>query len=105
MIDKALALVAEREGIDLANLSLAAGTTNDYPLSGKLAYSFKVIDTTTDNLYAMSLDADGAEVDPEELLAAEEAAYTDKYGSLEAEPSSTSSPPPLPTSPWMSLSA
>ncbi len=85
IIDKALALVAEREKIDLANLSLAAGTTNDYPLSGKLAYSFKVVDASTDKLYAISLDADGAEADPEELLAGEEKAYTDKYGNLEAD--------------------
>ena len=85
MIDKALALVAEREGIDLANLSLAAGTTNDYPLSGKLAYSFKVVDASTDKLYAISLDPDGTVVDSEGLLSGEENAYTDKYGNLDAE--------------------
>ena len=41
-------------------------------------------DTSTGELYYISLDMDGEEADPEALLADEEAAYTDKYGNLEA---------------------
>jgi Subtilase family len=84
MIDAALKLIAEREGLDAGKLVLAAATTNQYPLSGKLAYSFKVLDSATGKMYAISIGPDGKEVDSEELLAGEEAAYNEKYGNLEA---------------------
>jgi hypothetical protein len=84
MIKIALQLVADREGLDLEELTLASATTDGYPLSGETAYSFKVTDTSTGELYYISLDTDGEEADSEALLADEEAAYTDKYGNLEA---------------------
>jgi hypothetical protein len=84
-IDKAIAIIAEREKIDPSGLSLAASTTDDYPLSGESAYSFKVVDSATGEIYGISLDPGGEEVDAEDLLKGEEKAYTDKYGGLEAE--------------------
>ncbi len=59
MINKALQLVADREGLRIEELTLASATTDDYPLLGKSAYSFKVTNTSTGELYYISLDTDG----------------------------------------------
>jgi len=84
MIKRALELIAQREKLDVGNLSLAAATTDEYPLLGKSAYSFKVSNTSTGELYYISLDTDGAEADTKAMLADEEEAYRQKYGNLEA---------------------
>ena len=84
MINKALQLVAEREKLQLEDLTLSAATTNEYPILGKTTYSFKVFDAGSGKQYAISLDTDGTEVDENSLMADEEAAYTDKYGNLDA---------------------
>jgi hypothetical protein len=54
-------LVADREGLQPEDLELVAATTNDYPLLGKIAYGFKMTNTTSGELYTISLDADGVE--------------------------------------------
>lgn len=84
MIEKALQLVADREKLQIEELTLASATTDEYPLLGKSAYSFKVMDNSTGELYYISLDTAGEEVDAKSLLADEEDAYTEKYGNLEA---------------------
>jgi len=105
MINKALELVSDREGLDLEELSLASATTDEYPLLGKSAYSFKVMDTSSGELYTISLDMDGEEVDTKALLADEEDAYTEKYSNLEAalfdEMASASPDEPIEVSIWL----
>jgi len=83
MIEKALQLVAEREGLSIEDLQVVAATTNEYPLLGTIAYGFKIADPSGE-LYVLTLGSDGSEVDAKSLLADEEAAYQDKYGNLEA---------------------
>jgi len=79
----ALQLVAEREGLSIEDLQVVAATTNEYPLLGTIAYGFKIADPSGE-LYVLTLGSDGSEVDAKSLLADEEAAYTEKYGNLEA---------------------
>ena len=59
------------KGCDAGKLTLTAATTNEYPLSGETAYGFKITDTATGKLYAISIDPDGKEVDSEALQAGE----------------------------------
>jgi hypothetical protein len=84
LIQKALDIVAGQAGVDAGKLSLTSATTNNYPLSGETAYSFKITNPAGGKVYAISLDADGKEVDADTLQAGEEAAYRQKYGNLEA---------------------
>jgi len=80
---QALQLVSEREGLDVEKLYVASATADYYPVSGKRSYSFKIVNGGTGNAYLISLDEGGQEVDGEQMLADEEAAYQQKYGKLE----------------------
>ena len=80
----ALERVAERYGVPISALVVSNSTMANYPISGKTAFKFKVADTRIGGeVYGMTLDSNGAELDAESLQANERAAYAAKYGKLD----------------------
>lgn len=78
-----LQLVALRTGAPAAALEVSYSATASYPLSGQSAFTYKVTNLQTGDLYAISLDAAGLEVNTEDLLAAEEAAREARLGKID----------------------
>lgn len=80
--DSALAIVSARTGYATTELTVAAATTGDYPVSGAQAQVFKIDDPTGES-YEVAIDSRGLEVDQESLELAEEQAYQAVYGKLD----------------------
>lgn len=79
----ALGHVAERRGRQSDELEEVNSSSGDYPLSGRTAFSFKIRDKHSRQVSNVTLNPDGQELDPKQLLADEQAAYAAKYGKLE----------------------
>jgi hypothetical protein len=80
----AVSIVAKRIGSTAADLQVTASTTLDLPLSGKVAHQFSVRNKRSGAVYEVVLDASGNELDREQLLQDERAAYVSKYGKLDS---------------------
>jgi hypothetical protein len=86
----ALKLVAESNGLSSDGLSsgglvVVNSAPAEYPLLGKTAFDFKVMDNRSGAIYSVTLDKDGQKLDAAQLTADEQAAYVAKYGRLEPE--------------------
>ena len=78
----ALQRIADREGILLNRLEVSNSGVARFPLSGKTAYSFKVKEHGNLSSHLVTLDESGQEVNMEQLLAGDRAAYAARYGKL-----------------------
>lgn len=78
-----LQLAAQRSGSPANALEVSYSVTARYPLTGVTAFSYKVTNMQTGDIYGVTLDTFGAEVNAEDLLAAEEAAQADKLGKID----------------------
>ncbi|MBN1146432.1 MAG: S8 family peptidase [Anaerolineales bacterium] len=81
----ALQLVSSRYGISLGSLATVNSAVAEYPLQGASAYEFKIMNSQTGEVYGIAMDKQGRELDTVKLIAAEEAAYFDRYGRFEPE--------------------
>jgi len=79
----ALTTVAKRTGSAPGDLQITASTTLDLPVSAKVAHQFSIRNKRTGTLYEVVLDVGGIELDRDQLLRDEKAAYTAKYGKLD----------------------
>jgi hypothetical protein len=79
----AQAVAAARHGGQPADWRVLAAATARYPLLGRSALAYKVLNRRTDQYVRVSLEASGRAVDPEALEAAEQAAHAARYGRLE----------------------
>jgi hypothetical protein len=79
----ALATVAKRTGSAPSDLQITASTTLDLPVSAEVAHQFSIRNKRTGTLHEVVLDAGGIELDRDQLLRDEKAAYTAKYGKLD----------------------
>ena len=80
----AVSIVAKRIGSTAADLQVTASTTLDLPLSGTVAHQFSIRNKSSGTVYEVVLDAGGNELDREQLLRDEKAAYASKYGKLDS---------------------
>lgn len=80
---QALELAAQRAGVRAAALDLSHSATVQHALTGKTVYTFKITNLQTGEIYGVALDASGAEVDAEKLLAEEEAAQEAMLGAVD----------------------
>ncbi len=80
----ALETAAKEYGLPVETLTVGHSTTAEFPLTGQVAYQYKLIDSVSGETYAVALDPSGQPVKFEQLEAAELAAYDAKYGKLDA---------------------
>ncbi len=81
--DRVLEEVSEQQKIAPESLEVADLTRFDFPLTGVSVYQAKVMDMTNGNVYAMTVDGEGLDVDLAAARAAEMAAHQSLYGSLD----------------------
>ncbi len=79
----ALELVAARNNLPISTLEVINSAKTDYILLSKMGFHYKVADKSSGELYGITLDENGKELEHEQLLASEQAAYTARYGKLE----------------------
>lgn len=77
---EALRIASERSGTPVDELKVEASAIAQYPVSGVTSAAFKIYDERTGAGYGVVLAPNGQEVDPNQLMAAEEAAYAARYG-------------------------
>lgn len=81
----ALNLVAKRTGNKVEQLEVINSASPYLPLIGKRLNTFKVRNKTDQQVYLITVDEKGDEVDLDLLLAEERAAHAAKYGKLQPE--------------------
>ncbi len=87
--DIALQIVAEDSGLwfnessSYEQLEVINSATSEYPSQGKIVYNFKVMDRLSGDIYGVTLDGNGQEIDVAQLTTDEQTAYTTRYGRLE----------------------
>lgn len=81
----ALAAAAADAGLPVSSLTIANQSQGTYPLTAKVSYDFKLVDNATGQIYSVTLDENANRLDPEQLAAAELAAYRARYGVYEPE--------------------
>jgi hypothetical protein len=79
--ERARLVLAKALGVDPATLRVVREGTVDYPLTGKSAYAFKILDAAN-KLHELTLDPQEAVADNASLLAAEGSLYFSRYGKL-----------------------
>ena len=82
LAERAVELVAAREGVSSSYLEVINSTRPRWLLINKSSFAFKVLDHANIRIYGITLDAGGQELDISRLDAEEEAARTSKYGKL-----------------------
>jgi hypothetical protein len=80
---KLLELAAKRRGLDASRLQLLKNTTVELPLTGRHVETAKVLNTTNGQVFPVSIDEQGQEVEFSTLKADEQRAYRARYGKLE----------------------
>lgn len=78
----ALARIRERANVPVESLELVNLASPQYRYSGKSANAFEFEDKHTGSIYHVSLDADGHEVDLDQLAAEDRAEYRRIYGKM-----------------------
>lgn len=78
----AIQKVALSNNLSPSELDLINSTTSTYPLSGRTAFKFKLIDKRDGTIYEIALNRNGQELDPEQLTEDEQVARITKYGKL-----------------------
>ena len=81
--EAAIRAVAAQQGLPVGQLAVVATAEAEYPLTGTSAHAFKVEDRLSGDLYSVTLDDAGGQLDESQLDAAEVAAYQARYGALE----------------------
>jgi len=81
--DHILDLVARRAKAPADKLEIVAGFLQQDPFSGQWVWQGKVIDTVRGQIYRLAVDAQGQEINPEDLEKASAKARRAKYGKLE----------------------
>ncbi len=79
----AIQMVSERSGVPQESLRVVNRAPANYPLQGATVLQFKLESTADGSAYGIALDARGQAVDMAALDAAEQAAYSARYGRLE----------------------
>lgn len=77
--------IAQQASVSVASLLLVNDALASYPLTGRIFWQVKILDTKTARLYHLALGSDGAEVDPAALQEAEFKAHRARYRQLEPE--------------------
>jgi hypothetical protein len=80
---KLLELAAKRRGLDASRLQLLKNTTVELPLTGRHVETAKVLNTTNGQVFPVSIDEQGQEVEFSTLKADEQRAYRARYGKLD----------------------
>jgi serine protease AprX len=80
---KLLDLAAKRRGLDASRLQLLKNTTVELPLTGRHVETAKVLNTTNGQVFPLSIDEQGQEVEFSTLKAEEQRAYRARYGKLD----------------------
>ena len=79
----ALERVAERHGVPVNALAVLNSAVAEYPLLGRVAWEWKIVDNRSGAIYGVSLDETGRELDRSQLEAVEGAALAARYGRIE----------------------
>lgn len=81
----ALQVAAEMTGAETGQLAVVKAGKASFTYSAKAVNTFKVEDKKTGRLFKLSIDDDGVVCDEEDLVAAEIAAYTSRFGRMDPE--------------------
>jgi len=79
----ALKLISQGNGLNIEHLQVASSSRPNLPLTGVVVYQFIVLDNQTQDIYELTLDEAGREVDLQKALNDERAAYIALYGRFE----------------------
>ena len=82
LAERAVQLVAAREGVSTSYLEVIDSTRPRWRLINKSAFAFKVLDHANVRIYGITLGAGGQELDISRRDAEQEAARNSKYGKL-----------------------
>jgi len=80
---KLLEVAAKRRGLDASRLQLLKNTTVELPLTGRHVETAKVLNTTNGQVFPVSIDEQGQEVEFSTLKAEEQRAYRARYGKFD----------------------
>ena len=79
----ALNMASVKLGAPIGDLRVESSTLANYPLSGKTVYEISISNTNKMSYITIVLDDNGQEQNRDDLIAAEKAARTAKYGKLD----------------------
>jgi hypothetical protein len=81
--ERALAVLAQRLGVAPKQLSLLGATQANFPLAGRAAECFKVLDEASGQIHQVAFDERGREVDVLSLEVEEQTAHDTRYGKFD----------------------
>jgi hypothetical protein len=81
--ERAVSVLAQRLGVAPAKLSLLGATQAKFPLAGRAAECFKVLDETSGEIHQVVFDERGLEADLVAFEVEEQTAHTARYGKLD----------------------